>query len=81
MGAQLISPDGKITELSVEEYIKAKFLLISELPTQGERLRAIIDLIRETTTEEDIKLMNEIQREIDENRKLFPGRELDFGND
>ena len=78
MGAQLISTDGKITELTVDEYIKAKTRLISELPTQGQRLLALLELFRELKTEGDDEWWLEFQQFLDDTREAPSIDEIDL---
>ena len=78
MGAQLISPDGKVTELSDEEYIELRTQLIDRLPTQGERLLALLELFKELKTEGDDEWWSEFQQFLDDNREVPSMEELDL---
>jgi len=68
MGAKLISPDGVVQELTLEEYVQIKTQFISKLPTRTERLNALMELIKEVKEEGDDEMWDELEKMLYESQ-------------
>lgn len=68
MGAKLISPDGVVQELTIEDYVQIKTQLIAKLPTRTERLNALLELIKEVKEPGDDEMLDNLEKMLYESR-------------
>lgn len=62
MPAQLIAPDGTVTELTDEEYWEIRIFFCQRLPTRSERMNALLNLLDETNKDLDEEWWAELEQ-------------------